>query len=373
MAAHRQDNPFQDPPQHGLDANPFSDPTVQGALGSHAGYEETAYQVDSASEFHNVDTNSLGESTAASARNDDTAARLAEIKRKEAELEQRERSLGQREEHVKNYGKNNWPPFYPVFFHDIDVEVPAELRTDVRTIYRGWLLLVLVLGWNMITSIFLLTSGASAGGADLGSGIFYFPVITVLSFLLWYRWVQRGPFDLHFSQKPYHLHFTHPKLSFLDRPVYNAYAKEHSLFYLVYFIFGGFHVAFCFYMLIGIPGTGSAGLINMIAAFGRGSILTGVFAIIATVGWALLSLGNAWMWRAVWKHWHDKGHTFNQAKEEVATSGLKAYFGRGNNCFLLLSKSFISNITGPSHPNLAMTTYPHLPLSLKDFEENDKE
>lgn len=301
MAAHRQDNPFQDPPTHGLDANPFSDPTVQGALGSHAGYEETAYQVDSPAGFHNVETNSLGDSTAASGRSDDTAARLAEIKRKEAELEQRERSLGQREEHVKNYGKNNWPPFYPVFFHDIDVEVPAELRPDVRTIYRGWLLLVLVLAWNMITSIFLLTSGASAGGADLGSGIFYLPVITVLSFLLWYR------------------------------PVYNAYAKEHSLFYLLYFVFGGFHVAFCFYMLIGIPGTGSAGLINMIAAFGRGSILTGVFAVIATVGWAILSLGNAWMWRAVWKHWHDKGHTFSKAKEEVATSGLKAYFGRGNN------------------------------------------
>jgi hypothetical protein len=33
----------------------------------------------------------------------------------------------------------------------------------------------MVLGWNMVTSIFLLTSGASNGGADLGSGIFYLP------------------------------------------------------------------------------------------------------------------------------------------------------------------------------------------------------
>lgn len=298
MAGHRQDNPFQDPASHaahGLDANPFADPSVQGALESRSAYAETGYDVDSPSQT------TLGPSTVVSGRSDDTAARLAEIKRKELELEQREMNLGQREAHVKNYGKNNWPPFYPIFFHDIDDEIPAEKQADVRTIYRGWLLLVAVLAWNTLTSIFLLTSGANSGGADLGSGIFYLPVITVLSFLLWYR------------------------------PVYNAYAKEHSLFYLLYFVFGGFHVAFCSYMLIGIPGTGSAGLINTIAAFGRGSIFTGVLGVVATVGWAILSLGNAWMWKAVWKHWHDKGHTFSQAKEEVATSGLKAYFGRGRN------------------------------------------
>jgi hypothetical protein len=77
----------------------------------------------------------------------------------------------------------------------------------------------------------------------------------------------------------------------------------------------------------------------MIAAFGRGSIVTGVFAVIATVGWAILALGNAWMWKAVWKHWHDKGHTFDQAKSEFATTGLKAYFGSGKR---FVSISFLS-------------------------------
>ncbi|KAA1077912.1 hypothetical protein PGT21_023594 [Puccinia graminis f. sp. tritici] len=64
----------------------------------------------------------------------------------------------------------------------------------------------------------------------------------------------------------------------------------------------------------------------MIAAFGRGSIVTGVFVVIASIGWAIIALGNAWMWKAVWKHWHDKGHTFDQAKSKFATTGLKAYF-----------------------------------------------
>lgn len=223
--AHRQDNPFEDPPSHGLDANPFSDPTVQGALGSQVEYQDTGYNVNSPPYPGLESSASLGASTVVNGRSDDTAARLAEIKRREAELEQRERTLGQREDHVKNYGKNNWPPLYvfpppvncshyvgsyvkevttsksrnlnhdvdlgfdtslvvdrgweidsyPVFFHDIDVEIPVEKRADVMTIYRGWLLLVLVLCWNMVTAILLLTSGANAGGADLGSGIFYLP------------------------------------------------------------------------------------------------------------------------------------------------------------------------------------------------------
>lgn len=36
-------------------------------------------------------------------------------------------------------------------------------------------------------------------------------------------------------------------LSFLlwYRPVYNAYMKESAVFYYAYFVFAGFHIAFC--------------------------------------------------------------------------------------------------------------------------------
>lgn len=72
----------------------------------------------------------------------------------------------------------------------------------------------------------------------------------------------------------------------------------------MFFLFGGFHCAYCIYMcvhtwlaevillksaaaadrFIGIPSTGSAGLINTIHAFSTASIVTGVFGVIATVG-----------------------------------------------------------------------------------------
>ena len=69
--------------------------------------------------------------------------------------------------------------------------------------------------------------------------------------------------------------------------------------------------AFCAYMLVGIPSTGSGGaschsialtstgLINTIHAFATGSIVTGVFGIVASVGWGLELLGILWEYRSV--------------------------------------------------------------------------
>jgi len=142
----------------------------------------------------------------------------------------------------------------------------------------------------------LLTSGQNDGGKDLASGIVYVPVIGVTSFLLWYR------------------------------PFYNAYMKEWAMFYYIFFIFGGFHILYCVYMFIGIPATGSAGMINMIRAFASGSIVTGVFGVLATAGWGLEAAGFLWMFRGTWARHNDKGLTFAQAKDEMGRHGLKAYF-----------------------------------------------
>lgn len=108
------------------------------------------------------------------------------------------------------------------------------------------------------------------------------------------------------------------------RPVYNAYMKESSVFYCeslsdsvtepshplsspllmylyadIYFLFAGFHIAFCVYMFIGIPSSGSAGLINLISRFAGGHITAGVFCILSTVGWALEGLASLWEFKQV--------------------------------------------------------------------------
>ncbi|GAA6009103.1 hypothetical protein JCM10207_004094 [Rhodosporidiobolus poonsookiae] len=280
-------NPFADPPQHyGADANPFADSSIQQAQ-----YSSSAY-VGADEDEPSKSVHSLPDPT-----QPDVQARLDDLQRRERELQAREQALANRAEHIRKHGRNNWPPGpFPLLFHDIDQEIPEQHRATVLTLYRIWMFLVLVLLVNLVGGVLLLVSGASNGGADLGAAIMYVPVIGALSFLLWYR------------------------------PVYNAYAKEYSFFYYIFFLFGAFHIAFCAYMFIGIPSSGSAGLINLISRFGGGHIVAGVFCVLATVGWALEGLAFLWMFKNVWAHSHgEQGHSLAQAKQEIQMYGLKQY------------------------------------------------
>ncbi|GAA5830245.1 hypothetical protein JCM11251_001282 [Rhodosporidiobolus azoricus] len=282
-------NPFADPAstqQHyGSDSNPFADPSIGAASSSNAAYVEEDY---------NKSSYSLPQTQPAQP---DVQARLDELQRREQELAARETALQNKAEHIRKHGRNNWPPGpFPLLFHDIEQEVPEQHRATVLTLYRVWMFLVLTLIINLVGAVLLLISGSSNGGSDLGAGIMYLPVISVLSFLLWYR------------------------------PVYNAYAKEYSFFYYIFFLFGGFHIAFCVYMFIGVPSSGSAGLINLISRFANGHIVAGVFCVLATVGWAMEGLAFLWMYKNVWAHSHgEQGHSLAQAKQEIQMYGLKQY------------------------------------------------
>ncbi|KAN0059829.1 hypothetical protein ACQY0O_008403 [Thecaphora frezii] len=285
-------DPFAD--RNALDANPFADPSVQGALHD----SSRIYGEDDASSTYKPPVGHDSEAESAPSRAD--AARMEELRQRERELERRERELENRAAHIQKHGRNNWPPFYPLIYHDIEAEIPADTQPIMMNMYRLWLLLVLTLIINMVACVLLLVSGSNDGGKDMISGIVYLPVITAASFLLWYR------------------------------PVYNGFMKEHSLFYYMYFIFCGFHLAFSLYCFLGIPSTGSAGLLNTIQCFTNGRIVAGVFGALATAGFALQGLGNLWYYRLIWQHNHEQGHTFAQAKAELTTHGMKAYFTRGS-------------------------------------------
>ncbi|KAK7693514.1 hypothetical protein QCA50_003082 [Cerrena zonata] len=266
--SHYNENPFAS--THSLDANPFDDPS-------------TSYASNNPNAQAQVDH----------------ATRLEEISRRERDLERREQELASKSEHIRKHGRNNWPFFFPLIFHSIPDEIPEASRPLVTRLYQLWLVLAGALLINMVACIFLLISGASGGGSDLGSSIGYIVVILPLSFLLWYR------------------------------PIYNGYMKEQALYYYLYFFFGGWHLAFSIYMIIGIPGTGSAGLINLIKSFAGGHLAAGILCIIATIGWTLQGLGNAFYYRQIWSHHRAAGHTMEKAKSELATHGAKAYFTRG--------------------------------------------
>ena len=51
--------------------------------------------------------------------------------------------------------------------------------------------------------------------------------------------------------------------------------------------------------IIGIPSTGSAGLIQTIQMFSQGHLVAGILGTIATAGWTLQGVGNAFYYRQV--------------------------------------------------------------------------
>jgi len=228
-----------------------------------------------------------------------STARTNDLAAREAELQRREQALKQREEHVQRHGRSNWPPFYPLIFHSIPDEIPEASRGMVNRLYQLWLVLLPTLVVNCIACLFLLTAGTRDGSRDFGGSLGYLIFIPPLSFLLWYR------------------------------PIYNGYMKEQSLYYYMYFFFGGWHVLFCIYMVIGLPSTGSAGIVQMISSFSQKHIVAGVLGAVATFGWVVEAAGNAWYFREIWRHHNSAGHSLTKAKTELATHGAKAYFTRG--------------------------------------------
>ncbi|KAH0827165.1 scamp family-domain-containing protein [Lanmaoa asiatica] len=206
-------------------------------------------------------------------------ARVQDLNSRERDLERREQELNQRAEYIRKHGRNNWPPFFPLIYHSISEEIPDASRPLITRLYHLWLVLLATLLINMVACIFILIAGASDGGKDLGGSIgyaFLFPLVL----LLW--WIS-PPFQyLHVSPSSYL-----PSASLVP-----------SL-----------------YRIIGIPSTGSAGLIQTIQMFSRGHWAAGILGAIATLGWSVQGLGNAFYYR--------------QAKAELASHGAKAYFTRG--------------------------------------------
>jgi SCAMP family len=97
---------------------------------------------------------------------------------------------------------------FPLIYHDISEEIPEASRLLIRRLYLLWLILAGTLIVNMVACIFVLTSGGSDGVKDLIISIMcvspwaddflvnsrHFalldsiaPLISILSFLLWYR------------------------------------------------------------------------------------------------------------------------------------------------------------------------------------------
>ena len=205
-----------------------------------------------------------------------------------ANLDERERKRREAQAAFKGPRPPNWPRCRPWIYHSIADEIEVPLQRTVRALYYSWYLVAACCLVNSIACLLLLTTNASAqAGSDFGWSILYLALLPPLSFLLWYR------------------------------PAYNAFMKDSSLYFYIFFIFNGFHLAFVIYMLVGFPGTGCSGFINVLSLFSGGHKGEGVVGIVALLMWAAdLAIGFTLFFR-VRLHSRRRGHSFQEARNQA--------------------------------------------------------
>ncbi|KAJ9072808.1 hypothetical protein DSO57_1023216 [Entomophthora muscae] len=184
---------------------------------------------------------------------------------------------------------------------DIEVEIPEPSRKLVRTLFQSWFAFIGIGVINFVSSVLNLASkpaGLESTGTTFGTALLYMLLMPFPSFFFWYR------------------------------PVYNAFMKERAFFYFVFFVFNGFHILYLIYMTIGIPGTGSCGLINTIIVLADRQVLASIFGFFTVALWAALALLNAYLFLQVHRHCQEAGHSFSDAKNEAMSRAARSGVAR---------------------------------------------
>ncbi|OBZ88329.1 Secretory carrier-associated membrane protein 2 [Choanephora cucurbitarum] len=289
------DSPFDDP------SNPFQDPSITSALVSHRTVEDSNSQADNhslsdfnATSFHHVSDNRdpfAASSTSLPAPTNDLSAREEALRQKERQLADRERDLEARlSQQPVMRGANNFPPCFPILYLDIVSEIPVQHQKTVMWLYREWLLFLITLVMNFFACFWVLFShpaSVTSAPADMGVALTELFTHTLASFFLWYR------------------------------PVYNAYMKDNSLYFYFFFVFNGFHILYTFYMAIGIPSTGGAGLILLVTLFSDHYIGPGILTLLSSICWLTMGFMALFLYKKTYDHYKAAGHTFSEAKSEA--------------------------------------------------------
>ncbi|KAG8217726.1 hypothetical protein J3R82DRAFT_5885 [Butyriboletus roseoflavus] len=374
---------------------------------------------------HSLDTNPFDDpSPKQNPQLQDLDRRERDLERREQELNQRSEYI--RKHGRSNWppcqsslffpAPSSCPSVYPLIYHSISEEIPDASRPLITRLYQLWLVLLATLIINMVACIFILVAGASDGGKDLGGSIgyaFLFP--SDHSLILRKLLVRnRSPlFSVVVQVRPSPLSISPPLTP--HRPIYNGYMKvricfsppntclhvalsRNKLYITVRPIFVlpllrvsplARHVLLLWWIsptlqclhvststcpsptcsvpsilrILGIPSTGSAGLIQTIQMFSTGHWAAGILGAITSVGWIVQGFGNAFYYRQVCRVSAAMPKTTEpisrfgiitlplatpwtrqvilatrsivalltswQAKAELASHGAKAYFTRG--------------------------------------------
>eukprot|EP00734_Pompholyxophrys_sp_LG126_P000413 Pompholyxophrys_sp_v1_NODE_164_length_1418_cov_3.318415.p1 type:complete len:134 gc:universal NODE_164_length_1418_cov_3.318415:717-316(-) len=104
------------------------------------------------------------------------------------------------------------------------------------------------------------------------------------------------------------------------RPVYNAYMKDSSMYFVIYFFFGGFHLLFVAYLLLGFMETGGGGIINMVDLYVKKHTGEAVVCTINVVFLTILFLFQSFLYYRTYKYYQLRGHSLQEARSQAFKS-----------------------------------------------------
>ena len=128
----------------------------------------------------------------------------------------------------------------------------------------------------------------------------YLVFVTIASFLLWFR------------------------------PLYNAFSTGYATYYVMFFFFGFWHIALSLFALFGFYGSGFMGILNAKRFLEMTVIPPGTVGCVTSGLFLFQVIGLSYIYCKVFIHYNSRGLKFANARNEVATKGLKVFLLRNS-------------------------------------------
>ncbi|XP_053982418.1 secretory carrier-associated membrane protein 5A-like [Hylaeus anthracinus] len=195
--------------------------------------------------------------------------------------------------------RNNWPPlpdkccFQPCFYQDIDVEVHSDFQKVVRQLYRLWMFHGCVLVLNVLGGFILVLCYGQF--STFGLGILFLILFTPFSFLCWFR------------------------------PAYRAFKNDSSFNFMVFFFVFFFQLIVTTIQAIGIPGSGTCGIITAISSFNgttKGTFV-GLILLFISLCFVLAASADLLLLTKIHRIYRSSDASISKAQQEFATTFLR--------------------------------------------------
>ncbi|XP_034241466.1 secretory carrier-associated membrane protein 1 [Thrips palmi] len=307
------DNPFEDPAvrqvttstnnaQRGLeDYNPFEDQQPQPKMMGGGAGGATMFRPPTAQSAIMQPSQEATPPPSYNRSAQQTQMTTAEFQRRQEELEKKAQELARKEEELKNapynVKRNNWPPlpekccFQPCFYQDIAVDIPHEFQKIVQQLYYAWMFHSCVMVLNILGGLALLFRAGDF--STFGLGILYMMLFAPVSFLCWFR------------------------------PAYKAFRSDSSFNFMVFFFVFFFQLVVTSIQAIGIPGSGTCGILTALKSFDKSAsgIAVGIILLIVACGFIGAAVMDLLLLSKIHRIYRSTGASFAKAQQEF-TNGI---------------------------------------------------